>query len=323
MATPAHSTTAQAIPSTSHPNVGTDDMKLFCRVARLGNLSAVARERNVPVSQISRMLQRVEASYGVRLVHRTTHGLSLTAEGERFHETAERVTAELDELDAELHSHTQQVSGLVRVGVSAMMADHLLVPSLPSLMARHPKLRVDLRVDDKVVDMAQDGIDIAIRTGEPTSDLWVMRALGQLNRRLYASPAYVAEHGLPDSIEALQTHRLITHSGQAALNRWVLGLEHDHHSVPVQGHLQSDNSATQATMALAGLGITRMLSLVGAPLVAQGRLVEVMPEWSARGMLPVSAVMLAERHRLPKVRACIDHWVAWFAQLVHAGHARG
>lgn len=290
-------------------------MKLFCRIARLANLSAVARERNVPVSQISRMLQRVEAAYGVRLVHRSTHGLSLTPEGERFHESAERVVAELDELDAELHTHAQHVSGLVRVGVSAMMADYLLVPSLPSLLARHPALRIDLRVNDKVVDMAQEGIDIAIRTGEPASDLWVMRQLGQLSRRLYASPAYIAANGLPTTVDALQGHRLITHSSQAALNRWVLGHEHEHHSVPVQGHLLSDNSATQATMALAGLGITRMLSLVGAPLVAQGKLVEVMPEWSARGMLPVSAVMLAERHRLPKVRACIDHWVDWFARL--------
>ena len=296
-------------------NLSLDDLRLFCRIARVGSLSAAARERNAPVSQMSRLLQRIEASYGVRLVHRSTHGLSLTSEGERFHESAERVVSELDELDAELHSKTQEVSGLVRVAVSAMMADHLLVPSLAGLIALHPSLRVDLRVDDKVVDMAQEGIDIAIRTGEPASDLWVMRRLGQLSRRLYASPDYLKQHGTPATAHDLQHHRLITHSAQAALNRWVLGSQTTPHSLPAQGHFLSNNSATQATMVLAGLGIARMLSLVGGPLVAQGRLVEVMPEWSAQGQLPVSAVMLAERHRLPKVRACIDYWVEWFVQL--------
>lgn len=306
-------------PAPAPGNLSLDDMRLFCRVAQLGTLSAVARERHVPVSQMSRRLQRIEAGYGVRLIHRSTHGLSLTPEGERFLASATRVTQELEELDAELHGKTRAVSGLVRVACSAMMAEHLMVPSLHGLMARHPALRIDLRVEDRVVDMAQEGIDIAIRTGEPGSDLWVMRSLGQLSRRLYASPTYIAQHGLPANANDLQAHRLITHSTHGALNRWMLGSEASPQSLSVQGHFMSDNSATQAAMALAGLGIARMLSLVGAPLVAQGRLVEVMPEWSAQDLQPghvkVSAVMLAERHRLPKVRACVDHWVAWFAAL--------
>lgn len=291
-----------------------DDLRLFCRIAQLGSLSAVARERNVPVSQISRLLQRIEAAYGVRLVHRSTHGLSLTPEGERFHESAERIAGELDELDAELHGQTQAVSGLVRVAMSAMVAEHLMVPSLQALLAQHPALRIDLRVEDRVVDMAREGIDIAIRTGEPTSELWVLRRLGQLSRRLYASPDYVARHGLPDSMQTLAQHQLITHSAHPALNRWQLARDGLQHGITAQGQLMADNSATQAAMALAGLGIARMVSMVGEPLVAQGRLVPVLPAWHGPDRMLVSAVMLAERHRLPKVRACVDYWVAWFAE---------
>lgn len=300
-------------PSTPNP-LALDDLRLFCRIAQLGSLSAVARERHVPVSQISRLLKRIETAYSVRLVHRSTHGLSLTPEGKRFHESAVRITAELDELDTELHGQTQSVSGLVRVAMSALVAEHLIVPSLQALLAQHPLVRIDLRVEDRVVDMAREGIDIAIRTGEPTSDLWVLRSLGKLSRRLYASPAYVARQGLPDSVQALSQHQLINHSAHPALNRWKLEREDIQHSVSAQGALMADNSATQAAMALAGLGVARMVSMVGEPLVAQGRLVPVLPEWHGPDRMPVSAVMLAERHRLPKVRACVDYWVAWFAE---------
>lgn len=292
-----------------------DDLRLFCRVARLGTLSAVARERNVPVSQISRMLQRIEAGYVVRLVHRSTHGLSLSPEGQRFLESAERVVLELEALGDDLHGFQQTVSGLVRVAASASVAEQVIVPSLSSLMARYPALRVDLRVNDQVIDMASEGIDIAIRTGEPTSDQWVMRRLGQLNRCLYASPGYLQLHGTPDNVPALETHALIAHSVHSQLNRWTLNNGSCVHHLQATGALMSDNSATLVSMALAGLGIARLPSVVGQPLVTQGRLCEVMPHWSAHESTPIIAVMLAERHRLPKVRACVDHWVNWFAQL--------
>ena len=292
-----------------------DDLRLFCRVARLGTLSAVARERNVPVSQISRMLQRMEAAYGVRLVHRSTHGLSLTPEGERCHTSAERVVQELEELGDDLQGFQQTASGLVRVSASASVAELVILPSLASLIERHPGLRLDLRVNDQVVDMAHEGIDIAIRTGEPTSDQWVLRRLGTLNRRLYASPAYLRQHGTPDNIQALEAHRLILHSVQPKLNRWTLNNGTTVHHLHVTGPLMTDNSATLIGMALVGLGIARVPSVVGGPLVAQGKLCEVLPHWSDHESTPIGAVMLAQRHRLPKVRACVDHWVQWFAQL--------
>lgn len=306
-------------PNPSHPHspdLNLDDLRLFGRLARLGSLSAVARERNVPVSQISRMLKRIESAYGVRLVHRSTHGLSLTPEGERLHESAERVVLELEALGDELAAKQQAVSGLVRVAASANMAQWMIVPSLPALMARHPGLRIDLRVDDQVVDMVHEGVDIAIRTGAPGSDQWVMRPLGVLRRCLYASPAYLQQHGQPNTAAELAQHSQILHSTQPRLNRWSLNNGHQAHTVLAQGRLMTDNSATLVSMVLAGLGIGRLPSPVGQVLVAQGLLVEVMPAWSAHEDVAVSAAMQAQRHRLPKVRACVDHWVQWFAGLV-------
>lgn len=285
-----------------------DDLRLFARVAALGTLSAVARERNVPVSQISRRLQRIESAYQTRLIHRTTQGLSLTPEGQSLLAYAERILSEVDALEGEFSQAGDQVSGLVKVSMSSVIAQHLLVESLPSLHAKHPLLQIDFRVDDALIDMAREGIDIAIRTGEPQSDTLVMRQLGMLHRRFYASPAYLKQHGIPEHPDALSQHQLIGNSQHAHLNQWLFD---GARMVFAKGSFSSDNTATIASMAIAGLGIARIASVVAEPLVAQGKLVRVCGTWQTDEPVSLSAFMLSNRHRLPKVRACLDHWVHW------------
>ena len=285
-----------------------DDLRLFARVAALGTLSAVARERNVPVSQISRGLQRIEATYSTQLILRTTHGLSLTPEGEVLQAYALRILGEVDALDAEFDHTRTSVTGLVRVSMSTVIAQHLMVDSLPALHAMYPELRVDFRVDDALVDMAREGIDIAIRTGEPQTDTLVVRRLGLLHRRLYASPAYLQTRGTPQSVDDLRLHDLIAHSQHEHLNVWPT-----QNGTPfcASGPFSSDNAATMTSMAIAGLGIARIPSLVAAPLVAQSKLQSVLINQINDTPTAVSAFMLSGRHRLPKIRACIDHWAQW------------
>ena len=285
-----------------------DDLQLFSRVSALGTLSAVARERNVPVSQISRGLQRIEAAYGTQLVLRTTHGLSLTPEGAILQSYATRILREVDALETEFIEARENISGLVRVSMSAVIAQHLLVESLPLLHQIHPNLHVDFRVDDALVDMARDGIDIAIRTGEPQSDTFVVRRIGQLTRQLYASPAYLEKNRIPSSVDDLQHHALIAHSQHDHMNVWQFK-----RAMPVyaKGPFSSDNTATIASMAIAGLGIARITSVVAEPLVLQGKLIQVLPNEVDETPIALSAFMLAGRHRLPKIRACIDHWAQW------------
>jgi DNA-binding transcriptional LysR family regulator len=294
-------------------NLSFDELRLFSRVAALGTLSSVARERNVPVSQISRGLQRIEESYRTQLVLRTTHGLSLTPEGEVLHRYALRILGEADALEADLQQTQAHVAGLVRVSMSTVIAQHLMVESLPSLHAQHPQLRIDFRVDDALLDMSREGIDIAIRTGEPQSDTLVIRRLGLLHRRLYASPDYLKRRGIPSSIADLREHDMITHSQHEHLNIWPT---HTDTPFRAQGPFSSDNAATMTSMAIAGLGIARIPSLVAEPLVAKGQLCCVKVQDIHDSPMMVNAFMLAGRHRLPKIRACIDHWVQW---LQHTG----
>ena len=135
-----------------------------------------------------------------------------------------------------------------------------------------------------------------------------MRRIGLLHRRLYASPSYLKQRGTPRDIDDLRKHDLITHSQHEHLNIWPT-----QNGTPFRasGPFSSDNAATMASMAIAGLGIARMPSLVADPLVAQGKLQCVLIDQINDTPNIVSAFMLTGRHRLPKIRACLDHWTQW------------
>jgi DNA-binding transcriptional LysR family regulator len=301
-------------PAMSPLDLNLDDAALFVRTVELGSLSAAARERNAPVSQVTRALARLEARSGVRLLHRSTHGLSLTDEGDLFLAAARRMLETATVLQAELSGKLAGPSGWVRVSVSSITAQSIIVPSLGALYKRHPQLHLDILAEDRVVDMAREGVDVAIRTGSPAGDTLVARQIGTLTRDLYASPAYLRRHGRPRSVQDLQAHHLIGNSANPALNQWTLGRGREATTLQVNGDTRTDNTAIVLSLVLAGVGIGRIVSIVAQPLVAAGQLVPVLPELSSDQALPVYAVMLQERHRLPKIRACIDHWAAWLQQ---------
>jgi DNA-binding transcriptional LysR family regulator len=291
-----------------------DDLKLFARVAALGTLSAVARERDVPVSQVSRSLSRIEKICGARLIHRSTHGLALTREGETFLDYCRRLTATLEALEGEFATRAGEASGLVRVAASTVIAQYLLLPSLASLSERHPLLRVELEVSDRLVDMARDGIDIAIRTSGTLPETMVARKIGNLGRALYAAPAYLARAGTPAHPDALRQHRLITNSAATNLNHWPFIVEGGPLTLAAEGFWRSNSTGLAASMVLQGLGIGRLATVAAEPLVEQQRLVAVLPEFVDKQPVPVYAVIASARQRLPKIKACIDHWADWFGR---------
>lgn len=295
-------------------NLAFDDMKLFARVAALGSLSAVARERDVPVSQVSRTLARIEKTSGARLVHRSTHGLSLSAEGETFLVYCHRITHAFDELQGEFAHQAGEASGLVRVAASSLIAQYLLLPSLGALNQRHPNLRVDLQVSDQLADMARDGIDIAIRTGTALPETQVARALGHLDRALYAAPAYEKRAGLPQHPDELSQHRLIVNTAAPHLNLWPFVVDGQAVLIPTEGYWRINDTGQAANMVLQGLGIGRLSTLAAEPLVRQGLLVEVLPSFVEHKPVPLYAITASARQRLPKIRACIEFWVEWIAR---------
>ncbi len=290
-----------------------DDAALFVRITELGTLSAAARERDVPVSQVTRALARLEAGCGVRLLHRTTHGLSLTDEGDTCLAYCRRMLALSDELGSELTGKLAGPSGWVRVGASQVLASYVLAPSLNGLYERHPQLHIELAADDRLADMARDGLDIAIRSGEVGSDTLVARRIGTHHRSLYAAPSYLARHGRPTHPDDLKSHRLLANSASPLLNHWGLAPKPSGPggSLQVAGHTRADSTALLLALVLGGVGIGRLMDLVARPLVHTGQLVPLLQAHFSDPQVPIHAVMLRERQRLPKIRACIDYWEQW------------
>lgn len=295
-----------------------DDVALFTRIAELGTLSAAARERDVPVSQVTRSLARLEAACGVRLLHRSTHGLSLTDEGDTFLAYGRRLLDTTAELSSELTGKLSSPSGWVRVSMSPLLAQMVIAPSLNGLYRQHPQLHIDIAADDRMTDMAREGIDIAIRTGTPNSETLVARQIGDYSRSLYAAPAYLARCGTPQHPDELPQHHLIASSANPVLNRWPLSggaQTKGSNELSVPGQTRTDNSAVMLSLVQQGVGIGRLMDLLARPLVASGALVPLLQDHFASPRVPIYAVMLQERQRLPKIRACIDYWAQWLAEM--------
>jgi DNA-binding transcriptional LysR family regulator len=292
-----------------------EDIALFVRVAELGTLSAAARERDIPVSQVTRSLARLETGCGARLMHRTTHGLSLTDEGDTMLAYARRLLDTAAELDGELKGRVSGPSGWVRVSMSLVIGQVLIAPSLATLYERHPQLRLDLAADDRVVDLARDGIDIAIRTGELANENLVARQLGHFARTVVASPRYLARFGSPSTVADLARHHLIAHAVNPRMNRWPLRGNDQDAFFQVHGQTRSDDVTLTLALLKQGVGIGRVMDLLARPLIRSGELVPLLEDEIDPQRVPIHALMLQERHRLPKVRACIDFWTEWISTM--------
>lgn len=288
-------------------HVHPDDLLLFVRVVESGSLSAAARERDVPVSNVSRAIDRVEAAYQVRLLNRSTHGLSVTPEGELLMGHAREVLARLEDAAAELASRSARPSGLVRLSISQVMASRLVLPKLPPLIERYPELRIEIQAEDRLVDLATEGIDLAVRTSPVLSEQLVARQIGEFRRALFASPAYLQRFGAPEHPDELHRHRCITHTSSGTLNRWRFRIERRVQEMAVNGYFRTSNTDLSLQMVMAGLGIGQINTALLGDLVKSGALVPVLEQYADPKRIPVHVVMLPDRNRLPKIRVVIEH----------------
>lgn len=282
------------------------DIALFIRTVELGSFSAVAREQNVPASNISRAVSRLESHYGVRLLRRSTHSLSLTPEGQTVVDYGRQALLTLDQLAEQIMAPRQQVSGTVRLALSAAVAEFMIIPGLPRLHHQYPGLRLELLTDDRPMDLTLEGVDLALRTGQVVNEQLVAREVGHFRRDLYCAPAYRDTHGLPEHPDELVQHVLISHLSVHQLNplRFCIGGEVIERQLPAQ--FSGNTTALVGQMVLAGLGIGHLSFHLAAPWVAQGRLIEVLPEYRVPGHQPIYVVMPPDRLRLPRIKAVAD-----------------
>lgn len=282
------------------------DLRWLVRSLDLRSFSAAAREQNVVVSVVTRGVDRLEAGYGVKLLRRSTHGLSATPEGAELAQEARAVLARLEDVSASLTDQRSRVAGTLRLASSQEICEELVVPHLADLQARHPALRIELLADDRVADLVTEGIDVALRTTVGNSDLVVAKTLGQFERRLYASPSYLREHGTPADPTELQQHQTVTHTAQGPVATWVFRKQGKRLELTVQARLAASSSALVHHALLNGAGIGMLSRPLASADVARGRLVEVLEPFASGTVHTLYAVASPGRRNAARVKAVID-----------------
>jgi DNA-binding transcriptional LysR family regulator len=286
------------------------EMEAFVQVVERGGFSAAARALGMTPSAVSKLVARLESRLAVQLVHRSTRKLTLTPEGQQFHERSVRVLADMDEAERCAASGATP-RGRVSINASVPFGHHVLLPLMPRFLELHPQVTVDVSLTDRVVDLMDERTDIAVRWGQlPSSDL-VARRLGETGQAIVASPAYLARYGTPHTPQELEAHNRLGTSYRRAVPDWPLSVDGQFVEMPIIGNMRVGDGSALRRLVLDGVGLGRLsLYHVQADIDA-GRLVKVMEEFNPHEMEPIHAVYLGKAGRLPaRVRAMLDFLVA-------------
>jgi DNA-binding transcriptional LysR family regulator len=284
----------------------------FAAVVEHGSFVRAAERLAISTSTLSRQIAELEQHLGVRLLNRTTRRLSLTESGQAFYERAVQVLADLEEAEALASSSAAAPRGRLRLTCSHALGVQRLAPAIAAFAGQYPEVGFDVSVSDRIVDLVEEGFDLAVRVGQVGSEQLVARWLGTMRLLVCASPAYLQAHGTPQVPADLAGHRVMTYAYAPTPRVWRLGDRHgNHEEVRVSGPLHSNSGDLAIAAAIAGLGLVFEPDFMLQPALDAGRLRRVLPEWeSSPG--EIWAVYPSRRHLSAKVRLFVDHLARQF-----------
>jgi DNA-binding transcriptional LysR family regulator len=288
------------------------EMAAFVRVVDSKGFSAAAPGLGLTPSAVSKLVTRLEARLGVRLLQRTTRALRLTEEGEVFYAAAQRIVGEIETLEDQITGHSGTPQGLLRVTTSLAFSTHQLAPVLSEFLARHPLVQLDLLPTDRVIDMVEEGIDVAVRIGRLADTSFMARKIGEDKRLICAAPSYLARHGTPRRPEELARHNCIVSRERAYLNRWPFKIDGQISEIEVAGRVAINEGEMQMQLALQGIGIARLTRLTLARAIRDGALVPLLGDFSADEPVGIHAVYPHRRHLAAKVPAFVNFLIEKF-----------
>jgi DNA-binding transcriptional LysR family regulator len=278
----------------------------FVQAVEAGSFAQAAERMRLTRSAVGKSIARLENRLGVRLFHRTTRTLSLTEDGQAYYERCVRALAELDAADAALNSGKKEPRGHLRVSAPTLFGRHCVAPVLLELAKRHPELRVEMSFSDRVVDLIDEGFDLAVRIGTlPDSASLAARRLGAQRMAICAAPAYLAERGHPSEFDDLQNHRAITYTRAGQIVPWRVRDADRVREVRTDGQIRFDDLQVITDAAVLGAGLAWLPCWLVAPHVRAGDLILVMD--SERVLAAdVHAVWPKARYMPAKTRAAVD-----------------
>jgi DNA-binding transcriptional LysR family regulator len=292
-----------------------DQYRVFAQVADMGSFIKAANALEVPRASVSAAIQQLETQLGVRLLHRTTRQVRLTADGEQLLQRVRPLLAEVEDIDQLFHAGQRQVSGRLSIDAPSRIARRLIAPALPSLLRRHPRLELLLSSTDRAIDLVQEGVDCAVRIGMLEDSSLVVRPLGHIALINCASPDYLREQGEPRRPDDLASGHWTVGYASPKTGRelpWEYLAEDGAAQVAqVPARVVVNNAESYIACCLAGLGLIQIPRFDVQHLLDAGKLVEVMPAFRAAAM-PVSLLYPHRRQRSRRLGVFHE----WFAALM-------
>lgn len=281
-------------------------MAIFVRVVERGSFSAVAREMQTSQPTISKVLRALETELGGKLIARSTRKLSLTDEGQRYYNQCRQILAAVDAAEHSFQSGREVIAGPLRIGSSVSFGRLQIATRLPEFLRRHPEVQIDLLLSDQNQDLVSEGLDVTFRIGELNDSGLLARHVGTTHRVTVASPDYLAQHGQPQTPEALREHNCLLFNLLNSQNLWVYEKDARRHEVRIKGNAQSNNSEAIREMVLGGMGIALSPVWLFSEDLKVGRVTAILQEYIAQS-LPMHAVSPANRRQSARVKAFVDY----------------
>jgi len=290
-------------------------MQVFRRVVEAGSFVQAAERMELSPAMASKHVRHLEDHLGVRLLNRTTRRLSLTEGGRAYYERCAQALNDLEDAEQAIRADRLTPRGTIRVNSLLSFGTRHLAPILSDYTGKYPQVTVELVVSDRVVDLVEDGFDLAIRgaVGELKPSSLVSRLIARAHLVACAAPSYLARHGTPKAPADLRNHNCLTFAHSLSLREWTFGDDAAQQRIAVSGNLVANSIDVLRAAAVAGGGIAMLGTDVAGDDLAEGRLVPLLPEF-ARPELGIHAVYPSRRHLSPKVRSFVDFLAARFAQ---------
>jgi DNA-binding transcriptional LysR family regulator len=281
------------------------DMLLFAQVVKARSFSAAAERLGVSKSRVSKAVARLEAALGVRLLQRSTRRLGLTEVGEAYFVHCDRILNELALADNTVGSLHQEPRGKLKFSAPVAFSTLHVARALPDFMAQYPDLLVDMTISDRLVDLVEEGYDLALRIAPgPGVDL-VARRLAPIRRKICGSPAYLARRGIPQAPDDLMEHNCLDYTCMNTEGRWHLRGPAGEVAIPVSGSLSINDDEALSQAVLGGLGLALLPTFIIGNELRAGCLIEVLPDYQPVER-SIYAVHLRDRHLPLKVRVFIE-----------------
>jgi DNA-binding transcriptional LysR family regulator len=291
----------------------TDELQVFVSVIDCGSITAAAEALQQTVSGVSRALTRLEKKLDATLVRRTTRRLQLTDEGELFLTRARLILAAMDDAEESIARHRERPAGRLRVDAASPYMLHCIVPHVKAFAALYPDITLELTSNERIVDLMEQRVDIAIRLGALQDSTLHARSLGSTRWRVLASPAYLAEHGEPRDVDELLRHRLIGFTAPESLNDWPLRNDRAGTFVTIAPAVAASSGETIRQLAINDGGIACLSEFMTTADIRAGRLRAILDDALEDVRLPINAVYYQSASMAGRARAFLDFLAAKLA----------